>query len=110
MQRLMPPTKPKYTVAEAEAAYKTNNTLAEALFILFMEVDVTSGSIMIWRLSKHLEASWLLYNTSGLWPRVRARALRAPVFLSSLTCKSGRPPPLAYRSFAAPVFITLSVY
>jgi hypothetical protein len=24
--------------------------------------------------------------TSGFWPRVRARALRAPVFLGSLTC------------------------
>jgi hypothetical protein len=24
-----------------------------------------------------------LYNTSGFWPRVRARALRAPVFLGS---------------------------
>ncbi len=28
--------------------------------------------------------------TSGFWPRVRARALRAPVFLSSLTHKTGR--------------------
>jgi hypothetical protein len=37
--------------------------------------------------------------TSGFWPRVRARALRAPVFLSSLQRKTGRcamsarPPP-----------------
>jgi hypothetical protein len=40
--------------------------------------------------------------TSGFWPRVRARALRAPVFLSSLPRKQGaaRPPP-AQRSFAA---------
>ncbi len=43
--------------------------------------------------------------TSGFWPRVRARALRAPVFLAHLHAKRG-----AYRSFAAPVFITLSVY
>jgi hypothetical protein len=56
LQRLRPPTKPKYTVAEAEAAYKTNNTLAEALFILFMEVSVTSRSILIKRPNK----SWSL--------------------------------------------------
>ncbi len=41
-------------------------------------------------------------NTSGFWPRVRARALRAPVFLGSLTRQKGRcaPPPVR-RSFAA---------
>jgi hypothetical protein len=39
-----------------------------------------------------------IFRTSGFWPRVRARALRAPVFLSSLTHKTGRcapPPPIA---------------
>ncbi len=37
----------------------------------------------------------LLFTTSVFWPRVRARALRAPVFLGSLTRKKGRcaPPP-----------------
>jgi hypothetical protein len=35
-----------------------------------------------------------LSYTSGFWPRVRARALRAPVFLSSLTHKTGRCAPL----------------
>ncbi len=43
---------------------------------------------------------WLLYDTSGFWPRVRARALRAPVFLGSLPSQTGRcappPPPLVY--------------
>ncbi len=37
-------------------------------------------------------------KTSGFWPRVRARALRAPVFLGLLTCQTGRcapPPPIA---------------
>ncbi len=37
-------------------------------------------------------------TASGFWPRVRARALRAPVFLSYLTHKQGRcasPPPIA---------------
>jgi hypothetical protein len=36
-----------------------------------------------------------IFRTSGFWPRVRARALRAPVFLSSLPRKQGaaRPPP-----------------
>jgi len=44
-----------------------------------------------------------LYLTSGFWPRVRARALRAPVFLGSLTRQTGtlRAPPAAHRSFAA---------
>ncbi len=32
----------------------------------------------------------LIYNTSGFWPRVRARALRAPIFLSSLPPQTGR--------------------
>ncbi len=46
----------------------------------------------------------LILFTSGFWPRVRARALRAPVFLGSLTRKKGHcaPPPHAHRSFAAP--------
>jgi hypothetical protein len=37
-------------------------------------------------------------GTSGFWPRVRARALRAPVFLDSLPHQTGRcahPPPIA---------------
>jgi hypothetical protein len=39
-------------------------------------------------------------STSGFWQRVRARALRAPVFLGLLTRQTGaaRPP---HRSFAA---------
>ncbi len=40
--------------------------------------------------------------TSGFWPRVRARALRAPVFLGSLPRPTGRCAPPAHRSFAAP--------
>ena len=40
-----------------------------------------------------------LYTTSGFWPRVRARALRAPVFLGPLVRQTGRcappPPPIA---------------
>ncbi len=38
------------------------------------------------------------FKTSGFWPRVRARALRAPVFFSSLLRQTGRcapPPPVA---------------
>ncbi len=41
-------------------------------------------------------------KTSGFWPRVRARALRAPVFLSSLAPETGRcapPPPTQLRCF-----------
>jgi hypothetical protein len=46
-----------------------------------------------------LYAGIRLYCTSGFWPRVRARALRAPVFLGSLPRQTGRcappPPPIA---------------
>ena len=40
----------------------------------------------------------MVYHTSGFWPRVRARALRSPVFLSSLPPQTGRfapSPPIA---------------
>jgi hypothetical protein len=41
-------------------------------------------------------------NTSGFWPRMRVRGLRAPVFLGSLPRPTGRcAPPSAHRSFAA---------
>ncbi len=45
-----------------------------------------------------------IYYTSGFWPRVRARALRAPVFLGSFICQTAPPlwPPPGHRSFAAP--------
>ena len=39
-----------------------------------------------------------LYKTSGFWPRVRARALRAPVFFRLINIKNGAlraPPPIA---------------
>jgi hypothetical protein len=36
---------------------------------------------------------YLYLNTSGFWPRVRARALRAPVFLDSLPRPTGRSAP-----------------
>ncbi len=41
-----------------------------------------------------------LFITSGFWPRVRARALRTPVFLDSLPRPTGRcaPIPLAHRT------------
>jgi hypothetical protein len=46
---------------------------------------------------QYLHIVWELYITSGFWPRVRARALRAPVFLGSLKRQTGaaRPPPIA---------------
>jgi hypothetical protein len=41
-------------------------------------------------------------TTSGFWPRVRARALRAPVFFGLINMQNGAlPAPLAHRSFAA---------
>jgi len=44
-----------------------------------------------------------LFKTSVFWPRVRARALRAHVFLGSITRQKGRCAPTApvHRSFAA---------
>ncbi len=42
------------------------------------------------------KANYVSEWTSGFWPRVRARALRALVFLGALPC------PPAHRSFAAP--------
>ncbi len=43
----------------------------------------------------------LIFRTSGFWPRVRARALRAPAKSGLLTCQTGRCAPLAHGSFAA---------
>jgi hypothetical protein len=50
--------------------------------------------------------------TSGFWPRVRARALRAPVFLGSLTRQTGRcaPTPNAQHSFAASYSTPKNIY
>jgi hypothetical protein len=43
-----------------------------------------------------------LYITSGFWPRLHARALRALVLLGTLTRQTGRCEcPSAHRSFAA---------
>ena len=39
--------------------------------------------------------------TSGFWPRVRARALRAPVFWGHCQAKRGAARPPVHRSFAA---------
>ncbi len=49
--------------------------------------------------------------TSGFWPRVRARALRAPVFLGLIATANGalRAPP-AHRSFAAPLKIKIDYF
>jgi hypothetical protein len=51
--------------------------------------------------SKCHGSATLLYSTSGFWPRVRARALRAPAKLGLLTCQTERCVPLAHGSFAA---------
>jgi hypothetical protein len=48
--------------------------------------------------SEYRNATSKYLKTSGFWPRVRARAQRAPVFLGSLPCQTGRcapPPPIA---------------
>ncbi len=53
-----------------------------------------------------------LFVTSGFWPRVRARALHAPVFWGLLPRKTGRcaPPPHVHRSFAASYSIPKNRY
>ncbi len=45
--------------------------------------------------------------TSGFWPRVRTRALPAPVFLGSLTWQTGRsaPPPPPTPTIAASLLL-----
>ncbi len=49
--------------------------------------------------------------TSGFWPRVRAHALRAPVFLGSLPHQTGRcASPPAHRSFAASYSALKNIY
>jgi hypothetical protein len=62
-------------------------------------------AVIIWthfRLHRQGTVLCTLYTTSGFWPRVRARALHAPVFFSSLPHITGRcAPPPAHRSFAA---------
>jgi hypothetical protein len=57
-----------------------------------LKFDFFSGNI-----SGENRHSVLKYvKTSGFWSRVRARALRAPVFLGSLTRRKGRcAPPIA---------------
>ncbi len=54
----------------------------------------------------------LIKNTSGFWPRVRARALRAPVFLGSLLCQTGRcaPPPASQDFTLGPSWAAMVVY
>ncbi len=71
---------------------------------------VYEGEILYLRLSLNqglLDRDWsliigLYFFTSGFWPRVRARALRAPVYLSSLPRQPGRcapPRPSQLRCF-----------
>ncbi len=53
----------------------------------------------------------LFFKTSGFCPRVRARALRAPVFFNSLPSQTGRCAPLAaHRSFAASYSALKNIY
>ncbi len=76
----------------------------------YHQINATFLKIKFWKrllfisLENHEKATVCEYhNTSGFWPRVRARALRPPVFLGSLTCQTGRcagappPPPPARR-------------
>jgi hypothetical protein len=66
-----------------------------------LELDLITARLQLQLLPLHI--SFFNYRiTSEFWPRVRARALRAPVFLSSLPPKRGaalRAPP--YPSIAA---------
>ncbi len=52
------------------------------------------GSVKVLKQENHT----MVFYTSGFWPRVRARALRAPVFLGALPRPTGHcepPPPIA---------------
>jgi hypothetical protein len=53
-----------------------------------------------------------IIKTSGFWPRVRARALRAPVFLDPLARQTGRcaPPPRPSQLRCSPKNIEISYF
>jgi hypothetical protein len=60
------------------------------------------GDILLPLHIAEIKLDFIIYITSGFWPRVRARALRAPVFLGPLPAKRAAARPPAHRSFAAP--------
>ncbi len=60
-----------------------------------------SSTVSIYIICHSFKVYMIIYYTNGFWPRVRARALRAPVFLGSLPCQTGRCAPSAHRIFAA---------
>ncbi len=71
--------------------------------LIYEEIWKEAGakSYSIWGKVSNKEEMRKYLDTSGFWPRVRARALRAPVFLGSLPRQTGRcaPPLPAHRSF-----------
>jgi hypothetical protein len=87
--------------------HRSHFTLFGCLFFFLGSSTTSSGSP-----DKPPDKFSLLHNlwkevkpiiTSGIWPRVRDRALCAPVFLSSLPPQTGLcAPPPAHRSFASP--------
>jgi hypothetical protein len=61
--------------------------------------------------AKRIKTKANILLTSGFWPPVRARALRAPVFFNSLPSQTGRCAPLAaHRSFAASYSALKNIY
>jgi hypothetical protein len=70
-----------------------------SIWFLFEPKQLSCGVTVITFMS--LNNKFLqLYYTSGFWPRVRVRALRAPVFELMATRNRALPPP-AHRSVAA---------
>ncbi len=70
----------KFFAADSRSMIKKENQIT----CILMCKEIQSGAVA---------KSYM--TTSGFWPRMRARALRAPVFLSSLPPQTGRcaPPP-----------------
>jgi hypothetical protein len=75
------------------------------MLLIYKEIQLGSGAKSYMRKSfliyDEMRKFIPIYSTSGFWPRVRARALRAPVFLGSLPRQTGRCAPPPHSSFAA---------
>ncbi len=76
-------------------------TLFFIFYVVFLPVSILRACSLLKQKKKKNFEKILYLKTSGFWPRVRARALRAPVFLGALPRQTGRCAPPDHRSFAS---------
>jgi len=85
-------------IMETEPLSALKNPLRTSLYILTYlgRSDIAYSLVLELRMYNVYNHNAYIY-TSGFWPRVRVRALRAPVFLGSLARQTGaaRPPAIA---------------